>query len=643
MQRRFDVLSTPIFQGYIGLELINRFNVYASEMLGHHIEGVFVRYSPSWWFCEDLFQEWYLGEELYTQTYDHAPAQSGKSGCIHFEQPLLPAEQMSTTLQTLREQGYTLGVATGRQRQEGIAPLKNYDLFQYFDQQHITSHDEIACAEAELRTKGDAISLVKPHPYQFLLAADPTYQFAQPPPLPGSFVVVGDTPSDVLGARAAGAITVAVLTGARTPEALTKLEQSQPDFIIDDMTSVPELLAYIDDLATIQRLQFTEREKAELLLQRWFLHHMNLRTESVTLTPRAVSLNSFNGVYRVDGEEYFFKTHVEDQGVLEEYYHAELLHNAGYNIVRPLRTLHQKGQQMVIYPVVHSPVMFDLMRAVETGKTEDATVEILAAAEKRECERLLAIYQATLAPSTAEEHVQAPIHQLFWHRLTGGRLAKFYHAKHIPFAGTRNESILFDELLRYHWVINGVAQKWTLGELIERAKIVLDPARPSMTVIGHGDAHFGNVFLEQQDYLYFDPAFAGRHSPLLDIVKPLFHNIFATWMYFPRDIACNLSLTLSIEDTTIIVGHTYDLTPLRREILRTKVEYLLTPLIAWLHALDVLPADWQEMLRLALMCCPLLTINLLDAERIPTVISWLGLSQAVQMGNMGIEPWRIEG
>ncbi|MBV9229605.1 MAG: hypothetical protein JOZ18_09860, partial [Chloroflexi bacterium] len=43
-----------------------------------------------------------------------------------------------------------------------------------------------------------------------------------------------------------------------------------------------------------------------------------------------------------------------------------------------------------------------------------------------------------------------------------------------------------------------------------------------------------------------------------------------------------------------------------------------------------------EIVRLALMCCPLLTINLLDEKRIPRAISWLGLSQAMQMGNLSV-------
>src|SRR5205823_5647174 len=223
------------------------------------------------------------------------------------------------------------------------------------------------------------------------------------------------------------------------------------------------------------------------------------------------SLNSFNGFYRLNGEEYFFKTHVEEQGVLEEYYHAELLHQAGYNIVKPLQTLHEEGRQMVVYPVVHWPVMFDLVRAVELGKAENISAEMLVAAEKRECERLLAIYAATLAYSTAEENARAPIHQLFWHRLTGGRLKSFYEGKLVPFPYSQNSEngIPFEELLKYRWIINGHEHQRTLGELIERARVVLNPEREAMTVTGHGDAHFGNVFLEdQKDYLYFDPAFA---------------------------------------------------------------------------------------------------------------------------------------
>ena len=645
------VFDAAIFRGYVGLELINRFDAYGSEKLGHPITDVFSRHSPFWTFCQSIFQEWYLGDELYTRTYGHAPAQSGKPGCIHFEQPLLPVEQLRATLATLREQGYTLGVATGRVRQEALMPLKMYGLLPYFDESHMGTYDYVERAEAQLRAKGDSTLLSKPHPFQFLIAIDSNYNVAEQSNVPvphnsdNTVIAVGDSTSDILGGHAAGALTVAVLTGARTAEARELLAKSNPDFTIADVTKLPALLTDMDSLATIQRLQFTDKGKAERLLQRWFARHMQLATESVTLTPKAVSLNSFNGFYRANGEDFFFKTHVEEQGVLEEYYHAELLRNAGYTIVVPLRTLHEEGRQMVIYPVIRWPVMFDLMRDVETGKATDDMPEILIDAERRECERLLDIYSATLAECSAAENARAPIHQLFWHRIVGGRMGSFYAGQSVAIPGSQS-MLSFEEILTKQWAINGVVQQYTLGELIERAKIVLDPRRAAMTVTGHGDAHFGNVFLEgeseERDYLYFDPAFAGQHSPLLDIIKPLFHNVFATWMYFPEDIAANLHLSVSVQENTLHIEHDYVLTPIRQAILRTKIEYLFKPLISGLWAKQALPDDWQEIMWLALLCCPLLTVNLFDSKRMPEKISWLGLSFAVQMGNSGVLPWREE-
>ncbi|HLZ80814.1 MAG TPA: HAD hydrolase-like protein, partial [Ktedonobacteraceae bacterium] len=534
---RFDL---PIFQGSVGLGLINRLDLYASDLLGFPIEGVFSRYSPYWTFCQDIFQEWYLGDELYIQAYGHAPAQPGKPGCIHFERPLLSPELVQTTLGTLRERQYVLGFATGRTYREAIFPLNMYGLSDYFDVEHISTYDYVEQAEVILRDHEDQTLLGKPHPFQFLVAVDQSYgeivllrDFGESkegaPPVntslfnanPGHsehFVVVGDSTSDILGGRAAGAITVAVLTGARTLEARRLLEQSDPDFIIEDITALPDLLLQIDSLATIQRLQFTDKNKAERLLMRWFARHMKLNPKSVTLMPKAVSLNSFNGFYRFNGDEFFFKTHVEEQSIVEEYYHADMLQQAGYNIVKPLQTIHEEGRQMVIYPVMRWPVMFDLLREVESGDAEIGASESIIAAEKRECERLLAIYEKTLIGSTAAEHAQAPIHQLFWHRLAGGRFKNFYQDKFVPLPDDNgnkhtDRGILFEDLLSYRWtiydqhgaIIVGKRNQPTLGQLIERARSVLHPARESLTIIGHGDAHFGNVFLqERKDYLYFD-------------------------------------------------------------------------------------------------------------------------------------------
>lgn len=653
--RAFARLDDPLLHELVGMKLIDGLNACASNLLGHPVVDLFGRHRPWWHFCTDLFQEWYLGDMLYAERVGREPVQAGKVGSIQMEEPLLPLEQLHAALGLLRERGYTLGIATGRPLSEAVDPLKRYGLYEYFDEQHIVMHDKVAQAEVELRLRGDQTSLVKPHPYVFLRAANPAYQPGDPLPARGSFVVVGDSTSDVHGARAANALMIAVRTGALTAEARKLLEESQPDYLVDDITSIPDLLARLDDLLYIQKLQFQERAKAELLVQRWLALNMDLRTSAVRLVPKAVSLNSFNGFYTIENppdsakaekaQEFFFKTHVEELGIAQEYYHAEVMHQAGYNIVMPLRTIHQQGQQMVIYPVVHWPEMFNLMRAFETdGDTEGIEVEQAFAAERHECARLLDIYAETLAPSSAQEHANAPVHQLFWHRLAGERLPNFYAGKLVPWPDDREGGVPFEELLRYRWIVNGQPVKEaqgempTLGALIERGKTVLQPERALWSVIGHGDAHFGNVFLEEgRRYLYFDPAFAGRHSPLLDIVKPLFHNVFASWMYFGQEVARDLQLTVALRGETLSVEHNYRLPRSRQGILEIKQQQLLSPLFDSLRQRNALPPDWDEIVRLALMCCPLLTINML--ERLPAAVCWLGLSQAMQLGGHGIEPW----
>ncbi len=91
----FRRLDAPILRNYVGLELIKLFNIYASEVLGQLVEDVFVYAGPFWLLCQELFQESYLGDDLYRQEYGHAPLQSGKPGCIHFEQLLLPVEDVT--------------------------------------------------------------------------------------------------------------------------------------------------------------------------------------------------------------------------------------------------------------------------------------------------------------------------------------------------------------------------------------------------------------------------------------------------------------------------------------------------------------------------------------------------------------------
>ncbi len=296
------------------------------------------------------------------------------------------------------------------------------------------------------------------------------------------------------------------------------------------------------------------------------------------------------------------------------------------------------GKQLLVYEVITDPSVFDLAWSIENDPLVDVvgaqgtvpTLDDLTQAQNQSDDLLLQLYLNSLEWQDADQAAAAPIHQLFYHRLTGGRLARFYDGTNIALPGGVAP---MTEVRRVRWEINGQRYDVTLDDLITAATRLLDPAQSGPSIIGHGDAHNGNVFFRgaDQPLMYFDPAFAGRHDPLLDLTKPLFHNVFAMWMYFPQVKAAQTRISLERGDVWR-VEHDYALPPLREMFLRSKTERVLIPILGELERRGWLRADWRAYLKAALLCCPLLTMNLTDGEKFPPEISLLGLAMAVEMG-----------
>jgi hypothetical protein len=383
-----------------------------------------------------------------------------------------------------------------------------------------------------------------------------------------------------------------------------------------------------DLLHRIQRLQFTDRSGAESLLLPFIREtFQQLDVMTVELRPLAISLNSFNGFLKLaNGERLFFKTHVETDTVIDEYYNASMLAAAGYPVIQPLYSSTRSGQQLLIYEVVEDPSVFDLARHLEQNGDN---FDDLTRAQNIADDDLFQIYLKTLDTQSARDHAKAPIHQLFYHRLTGGRLDRFYGDNRQMTLPGKTYSLT--DVRKVRWTINHSTYNETLDDIIHRAIRLLYPEQQSPSIIGHGDAHNGNVFFkDHRELLYFDPAFAGRHHPLLDMAKPLFHNVFAMWMYFPQEENQKLTISLKCEGNHWIVEHNYDLDPVREMFLFSKVERVVKPITRHLKQHHQLRSDWRAFLKAALFCCPFLT---LDLTGFPPEISLLGLLMAVQMGS----------
>ena len=395
-------------------------------------------------------------------------------------------------------------------------------------------------------------------------------------------------------------------------------------------------------LTDIQKKQFSDKTGAECDLLHFLKEHEDRSIEKVELQPKPESLNSLNGFVTYEsGERYFFKTHTEENEKVSEYYNAEALAKSGYPVITSKQITQKVGKQIVLYQIITYPTLFDLVKIEEDkGDTPtDTTREILLNGQIALDKLVYEIYSRSLSEASAEEHAKAPIHQLFSHRLAeDGRVGLFYRNKSLHLGST---SIPFETLSKLQWTINGVDYSQSLSEIIERSRDLLAP-RKAPVIPGHGDAHNGNIFvdLDHSKFYMFDPAFAGRHHPLLDLTKPLFHNIFARWMYYPDQVLQEFKLDYDIRGSRINVEHSFRPSSLRLAHLKTRVENVLRPTVTLLKANGSLDDSWRTFVRSALFCCPFLTVNLFSdyvangtlSERYQPPVKLLGLAMAVELG-----------
>lgn len=138
---------------------------------------------------KQIFQEVYLGKDLFEATYDRAPQFYHDAGLIHCEQLLID----KSLLEKLAEK-HVLAIATGRPRAEAEYPLAHFELGKYFTK--IMALED--CLEQEkrvLKTEGKKVSLSKPDPFMLdAIAADLQNPIAD-------YYYVGDMPDDMVAAK----------------------------------------------------------------------------------------------------------------------------------------------------------------------------------------------------------------------------------------------------------------------------------------------------------------------------------------------------------------------------------------------------------------------------------------------------------
>ena len=137
---------------------------------------------------KQIFQEIYLGEDLFESTYRMDPAVYRGPGFILRENVLIDRQLLAELAAN-----NVLAIATGRPRAEAEYPLNHFDLNRYFSQ-ILTLDDCLAEEKRILETEARTVSLSKPHPFMLDAVAAACRE-----PVDG-FYYVGDMPDDMVAA-----------------------------------------------------------------------------------------------------------------------------------------------------------------------------------------------------------------------------------------------------------------------------------------------------------------------------------------------------------------------------------------------------------------------------------------------------------
>jgi phosphoglycolate phosphatase-like HAD superfamily hydrolase len=185
-----------------------------------------------------VFEETFLGAELFFQTFGVKPAFNNSSGMIENEKVIVQPEVLERL--TLLLGGKKLGVASGSRVNPAKYVLR--DLIEWFNSKAITFLETTEEAERKLsKQKGTPINLKKPNPYSLLKAAEGFGKFS-------SVLYVGDSVEDFLMAKEASKTGKSfVFAGVYRYSGLADLVrdgflESDCDMVIPSVNDLPSVL-----------------------------------------------------------------------------------------------------------------------------------------------------------------------------------------------------------------------------------------------------------------------------------------------------------------------------------------------------------------------------------------------------------------
>jgi phosphoglycolate phosphatase-like HAD superfamily hydrolase len=197
------------------------------------VDGLYSEDVGSGNIIKQIFQEIYLGEELFAATYGFPAFLFRGEGYINRER-LLVEEKIFQDL----SRDNTLAIATGRPGAEAEYPLEHYNLRKYFSM--VYSLDNCISEEQRMAKQGGVrVSLSKPHPFMLDAIAENTGEDFS------SYYYIGDMPDDMIAASRAkeNFLGIGFIKSSPDKDRLTQdLKKAGATYIIEDMEALKKIV-----------------------------------------------------------------------------------------------------------------------------------------------------------------------------------------------------------------------------------------------------------------------------------------------------------------------------------------------------------------------------------------------------------------
>lgn len=220
---------------------------FAKEELNVEDASIFELKSKFWDIAQEVYQEWYLGTELYEEVEHKTARTTYKNGYIKEEVVLVDIDKVTQLLEDLKQAGYQIGIATGRPRTETLVPFETIGWLKQFDEFHIGTASEVLNAET---TYPEHKPLGKPNPFSYLIAnsgndSEKYLTYIQNQKMifeNENIYIVGDSLADLLSAKKTGATFIGTLTGLKGQAAKAELESYDADYIVNNVLDIRNIL-----------------------------------------------------------------------------------------------------------------------------------------------------------------------------------------------------------------------------------------------------------------------------------------------------------------------------------------------------------------------------------------------------------------